>query len=159
MPDHHNEDHVTIIVPVNLAGTLIEALRSAGRPVNDPRIDILITLAQRIFEMGTSISQEVATLGTNMSNLHNAVTDIQKRLSDALSNPGGTGDPAVAAELHAINTDLEGVVTSMKPTSAASPVVFNANDPTPNSPGERNTPGADPANPLPGFDPNQPVTA
>ena len=140
-----------------LIGALIDA--AARAPHHNPRLDeivfLLRTLNEKVDTMSATTSttaQEVATLQTNMTALHGAVTDIQSRLAAALANPAGTDNPAVTAELHAINTDLEGVVTSMAPPAVVHTPENTANT-TPNSPGGRNNFF------LPNFDPTAAETA
>jgi hypothetical protein len=175
MTDHHNEDHVTIIVPVNLAGTMIEALRSAGRPVNDPRIDEILTFAQRNFEMSQNLQATVDANNLATSTALDAIgVDVGKITDELHASIPAAGTVLTQESIDAMTanvTRLQGVKTALdalaapgapasEPTPAEpAPIAFNSADPTPNSPGGRNTPGADPANPLPGFDPNQPVTA
>lgn len=62
---------------------------------------------------------EVTRLQTNMTNLHAGIADIQTRLAAAIAAGAGSGDPAVIAELGAINTDLEAVVAGLAPAPPA----------------------------------------
>lgn len=169
MPHDHDHYPVTITLPRSLAEALINALATAAAPApNDPRLDILVTLAQRIFEMSTTISGQIDDAATRdeaaMAKLSTDLGKIADELKAITPAPGTTVTQAQADRHVAIATALETLATTADalvttPPADPAPVVFNANDPTPNSPGGRNTPGADPANPMAGFDPSQPITA
>jgi hypothetical protein len=111
MPDHHNEDHVTIIVPVSLAGALIEALRSAARPVHDPRTDEILATVKRIETMGTTVSQQLDDAATRdeaaMAKLSTDLAAIAAELKATAPAPGSTVTQAQADRHTAIATALE----------------------------------------------------
>ena len=92
---------------------------------NDPRLDQIVagiaSIQQEITRMSETqdtIANEVATMKTNMANLHSGVTDIQARLAAAIAAGTGNTDPAVLADLTAINADLVGVVAALAPSAA-----------------------------------------
>jgi hypothetical protein len=93
---------------------------------DDPRFDRALELLREIqqelhtmSETQDTLAAEVATLKSNMAGLHTGISDIQTRLAAALASGGG--DPAVLADLHAINSDLEAVVAALAPAPPAPP--------------------------------------
>lgn len=111
----------------------------------------------------------MTTIETALAGLKTDTTAIAAELAAEVPPVGSTVSQAQVDRL----TDLASRVTAVKNSldalvvPATPPVtpVFDPNDPTPNGSVMadgvtiRNTPGADPANPMAGFDPSKPITS
>lgn len=169
MTDHYP---VTITLPRPSAEALIAALTAATARTNDQRIDAILANTERLLTMSGSISAQIDDAAARdeaaMAKLSADLGKIADELKATAPAPGTTVTQAQADRHTAIATALEAAAAAADalvtaPTSPAS-VVFNAADPTPNGSTMadgttiRNTPGADPANPMAGFDPTKPAT-
>lgn len=89
----------------------------------DRRLDIILGLLEDLMERVEKMSQvqdtvaaEVATLKSNMVDLHAGISGIQSRLDAALAAAAASTDPTVLADLHGVNTDLQSVITALAPS-------------------------------------------
>lgn len=163
---HDHDSPITITVPRSLAESLIDALKAAtARPPNDPRIDEILSTLKGIRAMSGQFSTDLQTMSANIADLGDAMTTgfaANDAAIQDLKDKVAAGGAVSAADLATLETNNAAIKTAADSIRAhlvaggvVTPpaVVFNANDPTPNSAGGRNT------DQLPGFDPTQPVTA
>jgi hypothetical protein len=160
--------------PEAWAGALTEALTAASGPRYEPRLDELITLAQRILEMSQTQQQQAdaanAATTAALDAIQTDITAITAELHAAIPPVGSVVTQATfdtmtanAARLTGVKTALDTLAAPAAPAPAT--VTFDPTDPTLNGAVMadgvtlRNTPGADPANPMAGFDVTKPVTS
>ena len=171
MPSHHGLGHDhrpplgMVYVPPH-AGNLEQRL--------DAILMALQTLTERITQMSGTFQTDLATMTANIADLADALTTgfaandkaIQD-LKDKIAS-GGAVTPAELTQLETNNSAIKTAADAIRVHLGAvvPPVgpVFDPNDPTPNgsvmADGTtiRNTPGADPANPIAGYNPSLPMT-
>lgn len=148
---------------------------SAAPP--DARLDEIIGQLTTINQRLTTMSDTETQLKTDIAALTTAVADTQAKatailaqvqaLKDQLAN-GTAVTAADLASLEAATQQLQGINSSLGApatgTGGTTPT-FNADDTTPNGSfmadgvTVRNTAGADPSHPLPGFNPALPLTS
>lgn len=172
--DHDQSVTITVSVPHVLAEALINALRTAAsRLTPDPRIDEVLSTLKGILAMSGSFTTDLATMGANIADLADAMQTgfaANDAAIQALKDKIAAGGAVSAADLAtfetnnaAIKTAADSIRSHLIAGGVVSPV-FDPNDTTPNGSlmadgvTIRNTAGADPANPMAGFDPTKPVT-
>jgi hypothetical protein len=167
-----NEPHRFLYVPDpdQWVGALVDALSAAAaRSHADPRIAEILATMKRLISMSqttqgavdhvaAAIASMKAEVQTDVGIVVAKLADLAQQIAD-LKAAGSGATSAQIASLEASATDAETTVKALHdglnptPVTPPAPPVFDSTDPTPNSPGGRNS------DQLPGFDPAMPVTA
>ena len=114
------------------------------------------TISTQIDAVTVKFQADVDAITSQIADLHAQITALQGGLT-----PGATITQAQVDALAAIETQAAALAT---PVGVVPPPVYDPNDLTANGSlmadgvTVRNTPGADPANPLPGYNPALPMT-